>query len=196
MTPIIFITGLPRTRTAWLANFFTGDGVLVYHDLLADCRKVEDIKFKLFETPAQILGDSDSGLPLFAKQLVHWYPEAKWLHVDRPLGAAIESYRVAFGDVAPYAGVPEFTDFALRESFDTLAAANEDLQSVVDPAFYHAVGFSKLNDRESMKAAWDFLLPGHVFPEHRWKLLRDMRINMIPGRRQNFFKPVDFGKPN
>ncbi len=63
------IIGLPRSRTAWLANFLTTDQTLCYHDKLADCTTFNDLKGMYSH---KILGDADTGLGLFPDQVNAW----------------------------------------------------------------------------------------------------------------------------
>lgn len=60
-----FITGLPRSRTAWFSAMFTAtDDVFCYHDGLNGCKSLEEFKDKLSRRKEPIVGDSDSGLLL------------------------------------------------------------------------------------------------------------------------------------
>jgi hypothetical protein len=69
MTPF-FITGLPRSRTAWLANFFTTDHSFCYHDI----SRVGSVWAILESTSSDFVGDSDSGLlTLVDSLLIRFY---------------------------------------------------------------------------------------------------------------------------
>ena len=91
MTPF-FITGLPRSRTAWLANFFTTQTAFCFHDRCKDgwtaawveqSLKMVAQGFVPGSPPARYthVGDADSGLMLIAPQLVVMFPDARWLFV-------------------------------------------------------------------------------------------------------------------
>ena len=41
------IVGLPRHRTAWLANFFTYDDLFCYHEGIDNCYSLFDYKYKI-----------------------------------------------------------------------------------------------------------------------------------------------------
>jgi hypothetical protein len=77
-----FITGLPRSRTAWFANYFTYGEHLCFHDLTARCREVRDMEdwLKSFDGWC---GNADSGLMAIAPDVARRYPGARWLLVDR-----------------------------------------------------------------------------------------------------------------
>ncbi len=83
-----FVTGLPRSRTAWLANLLTTDRTLCFHE------PIEPID-KLFN-PAwaggyAAIGCSDSMLVMRFEELSDAYLQAPWLYVQRDPEAALNS---------------------------------------------------------------------------------------------------------
>ena len=44
MKNIFFITGLPRSRTAWLANWFTYGHTFCFHEACRKVGKIEELK--------------------------------------------------------------------------------------------------------------------------------------------------------
>ena len=51
-----FVLGLPRSRTAWLANFLTYDGYFCFHEGIDGCRSIDDYKKKKFEVSISTAG--------------------------------------------------------------------------------------------------------------------------------------------
>ena len=47
MSDNFFITGLPRSRTAWFSAFMTASGFPCGHELINNCETVEDYKEKV-----------------------------------------------------------------------------------------------------------------------------------------------------
>lgn len=79
-----FITGLPRSRTAWLANWLSTGDVFCYHDIAA--RMISDIEQlpQVFErSPYKHTGVSDPSLGFFMARIVDMVPRI--LIVDRDL---------------------------------------------------------------------------------------------------------------
>lgn len=87
MNAPFFITGLPRTRTSWLANLFSDGRSFCHHDLFGLVGSVAEFKRKL--QPAN--GDSDSAAMLYYDALKKLFPEARWLLVLREPQEAIDS---------------------------------------------------------------------------------------------------------
>jgi hypothetical protein len=52
-----FITGLPRSRTAWFSAFMTASGFPCLHEGINNCRTLEEYKYKVSE-----ISDSNTGL--------------------------------------------------------------------------------------------------------------------------------------
>ena len=70
-----FIIGLPRSRTAWLANFMTYGGVYCHHDALNGCRSIEEYKDKIGND-----GDSNTCMMMF--DLKSHFPDRKILIIE------------------------------------------------------------------------------------------------------------------
>ena len=56
-----FITGLPRSRTAWFASFMSSGDVFCYHEALNRC-KTKDEFYQKMKLPYRLIGNSDCGL--------------------------------------------------------------------------------------------------------------------------------------
>jgi len=54
-----FITGLPRSRTAWFSAFMTASGYMCLHEGLNGCRSIEEYKKKI-----KHVSDSNTGIIL------------------------------------------------------------------------------------------------------------------------------------
>lgn len=76
-----YITGLPRSKTAWFSAYFTYDNFRCHHEMVANRGFLSILTHK--KDPLVIEGNSDSAL------LNHWQnvtisePESKWLIVKR-----------------------------------------------------------------------------------------------------------------
>ena len=66
-----FITGLPRSRTAWLASFFTGNNSFCYHEILRVSSGFDDAIRKLSHRKEMYVGNSDSSLPIWIDKIDH-----------------------------------------------------------------------------------------------------------------------------
>ena len=158
-----FVSGLPRSRTAWLANFLTTDKSLCFHDGLKYCRKVEDLTEVFKRSDKEFVGDSDSALVLFYHRIQALFPDSPWVLVYRN-----------FKDCA---------DSALRLSF-----AGEDTESIlIDGAARLAVirlaelelkspnvlivDYDELDNSKVIRSIVNHVTPGVLFDEERFKLL-------------------------
>lgn len=91
MKPFL-IVGLPRTRTAWLSNYFTTDDVLCFHDLLLD-HPIHNIRRILGKRN----GNADSALCLYPDIVLEWEmsKEINLLIIDRSIEECLHSYQKA-----------------------------------------------------------------------------------------------------
>lgn len=182
MTPF-FITGLPRSRTAWLANFFTWRESFCHHDALRMGLSVEALREQLESVPARYVGDSDSGLVMFAEQIVKEWPDARWLLVQRPVRECLESYQNYFPR-HPYPSVPVLTGADAATVFDYMRRHCERLSGIVPSLNLAVMDADAMDDETSMRNMWQWILPTVPFPLGRWRMLTTMNVRIISEKVQ------------
>lgn len=85
-----FITGLPRTRSYWLSQYFAGyENVLSYHELTNWCFTKEEFSMRMLPWTRKLTINCDSGL-----WITDWqtrFPDAKTVIIERDLLEAFHS---------------------------------------------------------------------------------------------------------
>ena len=130
-----FITGLPRSKTAWMSLYFTRGISVCHHELTAQYGINKCLAFK--PSPSIVEGNSDSGLLIYWKAFMEKFPSAPWVNVvrkysevrmsslkfgisERNIQSAIElqkSFREQMEGNPNYLEIPfEFTDLHLEEA--------------------------------------------------------------------------------
>ena len=181
-TKFFFITGLPRSRSAWLANFFTTQGSHCWHDAMKDGWTAEYVRSKVegIGPECQYAGDADSGLLLVAAKLAGMFPQARWLFVKNTPQRAAESYRKWFGRDHPYPGVPADTDM---DAIMRLAEIRYEAALLAVPAENRMeIPMDDLDDPFIMRAVWEWLVPGLTWDERRYRMLDTFCVNVIPSK--------------
>jgi hypothetical protein len=165
-----FVTGLPRSRTAWAANFLSVAPAFCWHDGLANTPSLEAFQKKM-ET-AEICGDSDSGLAFFYDELRALYPKARWVVLRRDP----EEVVVSLVRMHPYLGMPTIN---AHEARGMVEAASQHLDRIAaDPATLE-LRWSDLSLREGARALWWHCLRDEVaWRNERWEQLRDMNVTV------------------
>lgn len=80
-----FICALPRSRTAWLANFLTFGDSFCFHEPAVGITSFPYLR-RLFEsTGRQVVGSSDCGNAWIADGLAREFPDCRFVVVHRPL---------------------------------------------------------------------------------------------------------------
>lgn len=153
-----FITGLPRSRTAWLANWLTTDHSLVYHDVPMPVDLRGEWKH---------IGFSGPELAEEYECLSRLYPSAKWLVVLRPESEAKASFLKWSGDSL---SVPE-------ETFDQLWHERvKRLARVVASPNARMVEFNRLDEASEARKVWEYLMPELEFDASRWRVLNEFNV--------------------
>lgn len=177
MSAPFFITGLPRSRTAWLANLFTWGDSFCYHDALPDCESLGELDIMLGGLPYLEIGLSDSSLLLIWRALVRRYPTSKWVLIRRDKREALRSFRRYFKE-HPYSSMPQLEEGALSLVFDGYDFELSAIESarVNLPNLIHVIQFEELTNYDACRRLLRDVAKEHL-TEERWKLLNSLRIN-------------------
>jgi hypothetical protein len=165
--PPFFVTGLPRSRTAWLANFLTGEQSLCIHEglLNGEAKIVQWLKERHWGVRR---GISDSMLPLSWPEISSQFTEYKLVIVRRDPDDCWRSL-VAFLD-REEVRVPKA---ALELEF---AAVERNLRLMSERCHHLAVQFEDLNETAVLGKIWNHCLPGLRFSPDRALLLQHLNI--------------------
>jgi len=107
MTKEFFILGLPRSRTAWLANFLTYDGFFCHHEALDGC-------LTEYEYVEKVRGSGDASTATMLVDLEAYFPHAPKLIIERDVERSIEYGIEVFGiDMSEYL-------YQLKERLDSV----------------------------------------------------------------------------
>jgi hypothetical protein len=170
MTPF-FITGLPRSRTAWLANWLTTATSRCYHEGVLLAKSYAEYRQLMTDAGPSVMacGDSNSSLAFIQEQLIEDFPKARWIIIERRQDHAFLSYRMAFGSLEEH-------DVSKRK-FDKLTLRLLELRRRVP---HETFQFDDLNDLETCRGLWFHLFPKAVwFDEARWRLLNGLRVEQF-----------------
>lgn len=145
-----FVVGLPRSRTAWLANFLTYDGNFCYHEGLNGCSSIEEYKEKLGNNK----GDSCTGLPLI--DLEGEFPEAPKLIIESDVQDSVEFAKNMYG----FDLTKELTDFKCK--MDSMKGMRVKLENIND----------------SLEDIWKYLI-GTPYDKERGDMLSNMNVQTM-----------------
>ena len=84
------VLGLPRSRTAWLANFLTHNAFFCHHEGINGCSSIEEYKAKIGSD-----SDSNTGLALFDVNKL--FPDTNIIVIDSSITAAVKYGKEVYG---------------------------------------------------------------------------------------------------
>jgi hypothetical protein len=170
MAAKFFVTGLPRSRTAWVANYLSHAGAFCYHDGLANCSSLNEFDAKLARHP--VCGDSDSGLAMFQVELRSRHPEAQWVILRRPLPEVVES----LCEMDPYYG---FLPIGRKEAWEIVMRLNAPLVALAKLPGVLEIDSEALSTPQGAQLLWHHCLGSDTpWGEDRWRMLRDMNVTI------------------
>ncbi len=180
---MFFVVGLPRSRTAWLANLFTYGPAFCFHDEIVGIEDMAHLARHVHEEGYEHVGFSDSGNALRAAQLMEAFPHARWIVVSRPRGEALDSF-VRYFTANRYPGMPAPGIGESAEVFRRLDRALRDIARSLPRHQFRSVDFGALEWEEPARGLWEFIAPGAAWSSRRWQLLHGLRINTAAEKKQ------------
>ncbi len=154
-----FITGLPRSGTAWLANYLSYGKIMCLHDGFRHLRTPDSIKSVFDGSDKDVCGNSDPANLLFLSQLFFFFPKSKWIYIERdPKACEISWAKLGGTDIKDYS---QRVTQLLRRKPDTMVIKFESLFNDA-----HDIGKS--------------LCPDWHCPSWRTEMLQDLNV------QQNF----------
>lgn len=153
-----FVTGMPRSRTAWLAAWLTTGPTVCFHDPPGNA-------FPAITTATDRTGMSGPEVCTAFADYSASYPSAPWLVVQRR-----DSYP-AFKKVLDRYLKPE--EIVLRGWWNDRLRVLED---VINGPRTLTIDFTDLDHPNIARAVWDHLLPDQPFDATRYEILNSLNI--------------------
>lgn len=152
-----FILGLPRSRTAWLANFLTYSGEFCYHEGIDGCSTLEEYKYK-------IKGKGDSTTASYVVDLNKEFPGSPKIIIEPEIDKTkrfLERLEV------------ENIDRAINYLLDKLYKVEGPI-----------IPFEAIDS--NLEFIWKYLIPNKPFDEERAKQLMKFNIQVKDVRDYNY----------
>lgn len=163
MQPFL-ITGLPRSRTAWMAHFFTVPGVWCEHEPSYHFTHLNDLEafYARGAGHGMRVGASDHGLGWWLPEIIRKHG-AKVLLIERDIhDVNADLIRLGLKDGA----LDYLRELRRREN---LMRAHPNVL---------CVPYSKIDEPGRMERAWFHCLPGVPFDEARFQYMRRFNIQL------------------
>ncbi len=182
MTQPFFITGLPMSRTTWLANLFTTGNVFCFHDLLGTVKDMAQF-FRAMGTEAARTGDADSGLLAVYPQVQQTFPAAPWVLIERDFEDAWESL-CAYVNGGPWQEKLSCT-YELKQAM--AQSWGRDRLPIVNNPRCLVVPFESLERVDMIECIWKHCVPGQRFDRRRAMHLQ--AFNVRPQQERVAIRP-------
>jgi hypothetical protein len=157
-----FIFGMPRSRTAWLANLFCTDSVHCFHEISK--APPWDIRKTLESSAKDFVGLSEPNMLLFAEAM-ELYPGSRVVVIER-----------AFHDVT--------NSLLLRAHAEIVAEVmRQQIEAIGKICLerHQYYGFNELDDIDRVLSLWNYLVPRVVPDVERIKQLMQFNVQVNYG---------------
>jgi hypothetical protein len=169
-----FITGLPRTRSSWLSNFFTYKDSFCFHEAIRLCYNITDMKI-LFECIKETnIGNSDAWLMFHYDKIMEMFPNSKWVLIKRDFISAFEAAKKRYKFERLPIDLETFSD--LKEKLDEFEKEYSPL----------VIQYETLDDIDVCKRIWEYCLPDIPFNKARWYQLDVLKIDPLERKMEQY----------
>lgn len=155
-----YITGLPRSRTSWIANLLSTGHAICLHEPTRYARSVDAINrvvASAHDAGYARVGICDSGLLLYLDLVPH---DAKLVILRRPVEDVIDSTSNLY-------------------NFDTssfIRHLSVGLGSLQDRQEHMVVDFSDLSQEDACRSVFEYCIPDQMWCSLRWKELHRLSV--------------------
>lgn len=163
----LFITGLPRSKTAWMAAYFTSNDKICLHDGIEKGQVLRPN----FSLSNSAIGNSDCANSIFYKELNNAYPTAKWVVIERSVADVKRSISNSIGTTR------DLIDKTIPIFSDALSEVKYHLKPFVLPYNFNEEEFIKLHEYLSLD-----------FNKERYYLMRGLNIQVTKDRISELIK--------
>lgn len=167
MSGRFFITGLPRSRTAWFAVATNTPTSVCFHEPTARLNSFEDLREFWAPKFGVDIGISDSCLAPLAERIVEEL-QPRTLVVERPFEDVLRSYI----NYAARAGI-SVNEAKIRRF---AGAAIEALENIKASPVVKTVQFAALDDYTEVLSAMRWLLPNRDLPDLRTLMTFNIQV--------------------
>lgn len=165
------ILGLPRSRTAWLANFLTFGEIRCGHEMTSQF-SVHGLFDELSGENVRYSGDADTAATMFLPDILRYMPDIPIVVVRRDTKGVLASLRKL--------GL-NLTDHQLRPMMDGLCEAAK-LENTL------TVRYEDLSGESTLKAIQSHCAPGEPFDRQRVNMLRNLNVQVTRARWAELFE--------
>ena len=159
-----FITGLPRSGSAWLANYLSYGNCMFLHDAWKH-GSPDDIKKKFDASECYAAGNADPANVILLDKIDKTFPEAKWVVITRPVQEVQKACEAI--------NFP-FVDFT------------QHLQTLINSRKVMKVSFKQMFNKADEIGR--FIYPEWDCPPWRKQALKDLNVQLHWGRVSDQFK--------
>lgn len=164
-----FITGLPRTRTAWFANLFTYKDSFCFHEAFKTHDTIDEYAKSIDKLPYKYSGNSDCSIPFIINDLMSIYPKSKIVVIERDIDEVYNSLIKLFA-------------FDNTKLMNILLAGLRLIEELKQNHPCLVVQYNDINKR--IKSIWEYCLPTVEFNQERYEMLKSLCIAINP---KNYF---------
>ncbi len=158
-----FITGLPRSRTAWFSTFFTGNNSFCYHEIIRVSDGFDDAIQKLLNRKEMYVGNSDSSLPIWIDKIDHVLTDSPIVIIERDVDEVTNSLINVFGK---------------HDYTKTLDLTLEGLEIIKKKYNYITIDYNKLNKQAYLEMIWNFCTPNIPFDKDKFETLKTINVSI------------------
>jgi hypothetical protein len=168
-----FIVGLPRSRTAWLANLLTVPGQsFCWHEGEAGHGNLDQLVARMKRRPESRVGNASSAIACYGDDIYRLLPEARYIIIERDPDSAKQALTAV---------AEEYVDVdAIFPSI--LHRFNSFIESLSEH-YVLKIRYEELHEEKTCTNIWDFATNQLPWDSERWGMLSELNVQANVAQR-------------
>ena len=162
-----FITGLPRSRTAWLANLFTHGDSFCWHEGVPRWGGLAGLQRAMRLRTERFVGTADPSLLMCQDRARAMFPGATWILVARrPEHVALSLDAM------------EVPALACNDNARAVVRLDQEMERLAQRPDVHVFYYEELDELPLLLEMADLVTPGQGIDVDRWEMLRGLQVQV------------------
>jgi len=163
MSNQFIITGLPRSRTAWLSALFCDRDVVCFHELINKFASLELMKEYIDSLHYKYVGISDSSIGIRKNFYIDNFKYVPFLIIKRDKDEVVKSFSKVSG-------------LTQKQNAETINLIESGINEIKQNCDFLEVEYNDLNNEETLKLIFEYCAPEINFDRNKLSIFQNLSI--------------------
>ena len=158
------ITGLPRSRTAWMSAYMCSNNVMCLHEPCNDFPSLEEMKLMVDRLPYEYAGISDSSIGIHPFFYIKNFKDCPVVFIKRDKEEVLNSFLKISG-------------LRIDKAEKIINMIEHGIYEIKNAFNVFEVDYNDLDKEETMRRIFDYCTPTIPFDKYKLKLFKNIYVS-------------------